>query len=81
MAAQDAQMNTTHFLQTKGISGELLLQDDLAKRWRTSVRTLARWRATGCGPAYIRIGGQIRYRLSDVLTFEDRMRRDGANAE
>ena len=40
-------MTTTH-----------LSQIDLANRWRMSPRTLERWRFTGEGPQFIKIGGQ-----------------------
>lgn len=46
----------------------------VARRWGRSVRTLQRWRAEGYGPAYIRIGGCIFYRVDDVLSFESQMR-------
>ncbi|MEJ8570763.1 helix-turn-helix domain-containing protein [Microbaculum marinum] len=55
----------------------LIRERELAERWKTSRRTLQRWRAGGSGPAYILIGGAVRYRMADVLTFEERMRRAG----
>lgn len=55
----------------------LIRERDLADRWRKSLRTLQRWRAEGYGPAYLRIGGSIFYRLSDVLAFEARVRFGG----
>jgi predicted DNA-binding transcriptional regulator AlpA len=48
---------------------------DLAMRWSISARTLDRWRAMGTGPDWHQIGGQVRYALSDVETWEARMRR------
>lgn len=54
-----------------------LRERELAERWKTSQRTLQRWRAEGFGPAYIHIGGTIRYRMADVLAFETRHRRGG----
>ena len=53
----------------------LLREKDLAARWKTSQRTLQRMRAERSGPAFLHIGGSIRYRLADVLAYEDRMRR------
>ena len=44
---------------------------ELAARWRLSLRTLERWRAEGYGPAWLTIGGSIRYRLEDVLAYEE----------
>ena len=49
----------------------ILTENDLAKRWGKSVRTLQRWRAAGVGPAYIQIGGSARYRVDQVLAYEN----------
>ena len=48
----------------------LLLQSELASRWRISPRTLERWRSTGEGPRFCKIGGRVTYREEDVITFE-----------
>ena len=45
-------------------------QRDLANRWRLSPRTLERWRWEGIGPHYLKIGGRVIYRLSDVEEYE-----------
>ena len=55
-----------------------LRERELAARWKKSKRTLQRWRAEGYGPAYILIGGSVRYPLTDILEFEDRTRRSPA---
>jgi predicted site-specific integrase-resolvase len=47
-----------------------LNQIDLADRWNISHRTLERWRWTGEGPQFIKIGGRVVYRLEDVEAFE-----------
>jgi hypothetical protein len=47
-----------------------LHQADLARRWRISQRTLERWRWLKQGPAYLRIGGRIIYRIQDIQTYE-----------
>lgn len=55
----------------------LLTDAGLAKRWAVSTRTIKRWRAEGKTPASLPIGhnggfGQgVRYRLDDVIAFED----------
>ena len=43
-----------------------LSQTDLAIRWRMSPRTLERWRFTGEGPQFIKLGGRVVYRLEDI---------------
>jgi hypothetical protein len=47
-----------------------LSQDRLAERLGVSQRTLEGWRYRGKGPAYLRLGGRIVYRLTDVERFE-----------
>ena len=47
-----------------------LTQMALADRWNISPRTLERWRWVGRGPQYLKVGGQVRYRLEDVQTYE-----------
>ena len=47
-----------------------LTQLDLARRWRMSPRTLERWRWLHYGPAYLRLGRVVVYRLEDVKAFE-----------
>ena len=49
---------------------DFLNQMELAQRWRVSHRTLETWRWLCKGPAYIKLGGQVRYRLTDVAEFE-----------
>lgn len=43
-------------------------------RWHVSPRTLERWRWTGEGPAFVKIGGRVVYRIEDVETYERRRR-------
>ena len=45
-------------------------QKGLAKRWMISPRTLEQWRWQGRGPKYLKIGGRVVYRLSDIEAFE-----------
>jgi hypothetical protein len=47
-----------------------LNQIDLARRWRVSERTLERWRWLKMGPAYLKIGGRVVYRVDDVEKYE-----------
>ena len=35
-----------------------------------SPRTLERWRFTGEGPQFIKLGGRVIYRLEDIEAFE-----------
>jgi hypothetical protein len=47
-----------------------LNQEQLARRWSLSPRTLERWRWLKQGPSYLRLGGRIAYRVEDVEAFE-----------
>lgn len=49
---------------------ECLNSKRLARRWGLSHRTLERWRHKGTGPAHLKIGGRILYRLQDIEAFE-----------
>lgn len=53
-----------------------LNQIEVAARWNISHRTLERWRWTGEGPRYIKIGGRVVYRVEDVEAFEARQTRE-----
>ena len=50
----------------------LLTVADLAERHGVSKGSVYRWNSTGTGPRYTRVGamGGVRYRLSDVLAWE-----------
>lgn len=54
-----------------------LNQIELAARWNISHRTLERWRWSGEGPRYIKIGGRVVYRLEDVEDYEKEQLRAG----
>jgi predicted site-specific integrase-resolvase len=40
---------------------DLMKQDEVARRLRVDRRTLSRWRSTGTGPEYLRVGNAVRY--------------------
>jgi len=59
----------------------LLRERELATRWGASPRTLQRWRAERYGPPFLRLGGRILYRLTDVMAFEELNRWSGEKEE
>lgn len=60
-------------------STQHLSQPELANRWRISHRTLERWRWSGEGPRFVKLGGRVVYRLQDIEQFEaDQLRRSTA---
>lgn len=44
---------------------------ETAERLGVTPETLANWRYRGFGPRFIRVGGRVRYRLSDIATWLD----------
>jgi len=48
-----------------------LTRKDLAKRLGVPDKTPAEWATKGSGPKYARFGRHVRYRLSDVVTWEN----------
>jgi predicted DNA-binding transcriptional regulator AlpA len=58
-----------------------LTEEQLAERLQVTKTTLLNWRYRGTGPPATRIGGKnskvIRYRLSDVLAWEQQLAGEG----
>ncbi len=52
------------------MDGRCISQNELAQRWQVSEATLERWRSQRKGPQFLRLGGQVRYRLVDVESYE-----------
>ena len=52
-----------------------LNQNQLSLRWGVSPRTLERWRWLNQGPAFLKIGGRVAYRLEDIKAYEVERRR------
>ena len=49
----------------------VLTEADLASRWAMSPKTLQRWRMTGTGPTYLKLGKRVSYPLNAVIAFEN----------
>lgn len=45
--------------------------DDAAERLGVQRGTLDNWRWNGAGPPFIKVGGRVRYRLSDLAAWLD----------
>jgi predicted DNA-binding transcriptional regulator AlpA len=48
-----------------------LSPEDLAEREGVPVQTIYSWNKTGTGPRVMKIGRHCRYRLADVIAWED----------
>jgi hypothetical protein len=68
-------MNTAQHAQPD--TAAHLSQTELARRWQMSPRSLEKWRTLGIGPAYLKIGGAVRYRTEDVIAYEAAQLRGG----
>lgn len=56
----------------------LLTPEDLSDMLQMPLRTLDDWRYRHVGPDYIRIGKRVRYRLSSVEAWLERLENDAA---
>ena len=73
---------TTNFLQPKQADQKQskslgrsnlephLTPEELSEYWQVNKNTLRNWRCIGQGPRYRKIGGSVRYPLSEVHSFE-----------
>jgi hypothetical protein len=53
------------------VEARLLTDADLAERWNCARGHLANLRCAKAGPPYVKLGAMVRYRLADVVTFEE----------
>ena len=58
----------------------LWTQEQLAQHWLVAEGTLERWRREGIGPVFLKIRGHVRYRLSDIIDFEEQSLRKSTSA-
>ncbi|MET8430055.1 helix-turn-helix domain-containing protein [Nocardia sp. NPDC004860] len=52
-----------------------LTRAELSARTKLSEKTLRNWTAKGRGPRFSRFGGRVRYRLTDVVAWENQQDR------
>ena len=53
----------------------LLKEREVAQFLNLEVATLRRWRFSGRGPRYLKLGGAVRYELVDIEAFKEAGRR------
>jgi predicted DNA-binding transcriptional regulator AlpA len=64
--------NTLDYLRADNAIADtrrLMSTEDVADFLSVSVSTLTKWRLTGSGPSFVRLGSRIAYRPIDVETF------------
>jgi predicted DNA-binding transcriptional regulator AlpA len=54
-----------------------LSPEDLARREGVPLQTIYGWNKTRTGPRFMKIGRHVRYRLADVIAWEDSRARGG----
>lgn len=54
---------------------EFLNERQVADLICQSVRTIQKWRVTGYGPAFYKLGRSVRYRLSEVIAWAEERRK------
>lgn len=59
-------------MTTPTSSVEFLTVPQLVERWKrqVTVATLATWRSRGNGPPYVKVGGKVLYRVTDLEAYE-----------
>ena len=59
-------------MTTPTYSVEFLTVPQLVERWKrqVTVATLATWRSRGNGPPYVKVGGKVLYRVTDLEAYE-----------
>lgn len=60
-----------HLRKETNMDGRCISQTELAQRWQLSESTLERWRSEGIGPVFLKLRGQVRYRDTDILAYEN----------
>ena len=54
----------------------LMTEREISVKYGIPVRTLQKWRLTGSGPCFVKLGRAVRYRIVDMDSFiESRLRK------
>ena len=56
-------------------TSRLLKEREVARFLTLEVATLRRWRWSGRGPRFLKLGGAVRYELADIEAFKEASRR------
>lgn len=58
------------------MTSTLLTPAEAAEKLRTGVRTIERWRHTGGGPRFLKVGRKVAYRIEDLEAWLQRQERE-----
>jgi predicted DNA-binding transcriptional regulator AlpA len=70
-ATRDREILSESAARRSALEAKHLSLQELAEREGVEVQTVYGWNKTGTGPRYFRAGHQCRYRLADVLAWEE----------
>jgi predicted DNA-binding transcriptional regulator AlpA len=70
-ATRDREVLTESAARRSALDTRHLGPQELAEREGVEVQTVYGWNKTGTGPRYFRAGRQCRYRLADVIAWEE----------
>ncbi|ALN55382.1 hypothetical protein GLE_0023 [Lysobacter enzymogenes] len=62
------------------MSSNNLTPEQLAERWDIKPETLQRWRCEKVGPRFFKVERRIRYRLEDIVAYENRSLRSSTTS-
>lgn len=62
--------NPTQHKEVNHSSQRAFTEEQVAKRWSVSRKTLQAWRFNGGGPAFIKMGKSVRYLDADLTAYE-----------
>jgi excisionase family DNA binding protein len=65
---------SAQFYGAPGIT-QLLTVEEAANFLRCSKSSLDKWRLSGDGPSFVRVGSRVRYRVADLLVFVEKSTR------
>lgn len=65
------------------LADPLYVPEEAASLLKSNAQTLERWRSTGTGPPFVKVGRRVAYRLSDLENWlvEQRRRHTSERAE
>jgi hypothetical protein len=64
-----------------GEAGSLVTVTEAGQILRISASSLNKWRLSGSGPRFIRVGARIRYRLSDLAAYLNQRTRNSTSSK
>jgi hypothetical protein len=72
-------MHLGTLLAGSGFVAQLLTERDASKLLCLSVRTLQKWRLSGCGPRFLKLGHAVRYDRDEIERYLEGARRDSTS--